>query len=309
MTTTQSRIAGLRGIIPAIVTPFDSSGNVDVGTLETLAARLADGGVHAIMATGGTGEFPHLTADERRSAIATIVRAVGDHIPVIAGTAACDLAATLHLAEDAAAAGADAIISVPPFYFPLPDAALLDFFTRLAEGSPLPLYIYNNPLYTGNPLKPELVVELLGLPNIVGLKQSEGDLGQLVEIIHQARVVHGLDKGLFTGVDSQLTGALASGADGIFSTAAGIVPRQVVDVFDAAEGGDYAEAGRLQMLLQPLNRFLEYDPGYVAPAKEALIMMGLEVGEPRPPLPLLSDDQRVKLRKALTALDAIPVGA
>src|SRR5581483_5544118 len=133
-----------------IVTPFDSAGDLDHETLQTLAARLADGGAHAIMATGGTGEFPHLTADERRAVIATIVGAVGERIPVIAGTAACDLAATLRLAEDAAAAGADAIISVPPFYFPLPDAALADFFTRLAEGSALPLYIYNNPLYTGN---------------------------------------------------------------------------------------------------------------------------------------------------------------
>jgi 4-hydroxy-tetrahydrodipicolinate synthase len=310
MSTTHSRIAGLRGIIPAIVTPFDADGQVDHGTLEALAVRLADGGVHAIMSTGGTGEFPHLTPEERLEAIATIVRAVGDRVPVIAGTAACELSATLRLAEQAAQAGADAIISVPPFYFPLPDAALVRYFTELADGAGLPLYIYNNPLYTGNPLKPEVVVELLGLPNVVGLKQSEGDLGQLVEIIHQARVVEGLDKGLFTGIDSQLTGALASGADGVFSTAAGIVPRQVVELFDAAERGEYAEARRLQMLLQPLNRFLEYDPGYVAPAKEALRMIGLEVGEPRPPLPLLDAAQREALHDALTALGAIsPVRA
>ena len=302
-------LTDLRGIIPAIVTPFDADRQVDHGILETLTGRLVAGGVHAIMATGGTGEFPHLDPDERRAVIRTIVGAVDGAVPVIAGTAACDLGQTLRLAEQAAEAGADAVISVPPFYFPLPDTALLQFFTELSDGSALPLYIYNNPLYTGNPLKPELIVELLELPNVVGLKQSEGDLGQLVEVLHQARVVRGLEKGLFTGIDSQLTGALASGADGVFSTAAGIVPRQVVDLFEAAERGDYAEARRLQMLLQPLNRFLEYDPGYVAPAKEALIMMGLEVGEPRPPLPLLSEDQRADLRKALTALDAIPVGA
>ena len=309
MTSTQT-FAELRGVIPAIVTPFDAEHEVDHATLETLTGRLIADGVHAIMATGGTGEFPHLDPGERLAVVRTIVRAAGGQVPVIAGTAACALGQTLRLAEQAAEAGADAIISVPPFYFPLPEAALVEYFTQLAEGSPLPLFVYNNPLYTGNPLSPEVVVELLELPNVVGIKQSEADLGQLVEIINQARVTRGLRKALFTGIDSQFTGALASGADGIFSTAAGIVPKLMVELFDAAERGDYIEARRRQLQLQPLNRFLEYDPGYVAPAKEALSMMGLEVGEPRPPLPLLDDHQRSALRQALLALDAIaPVEA
>jgi dihydrodipicolinate synthase/N-acetylneuraminate lyase len=306
MTTSDHRLSALRGVIPAIVTPFDAAGKVDHGALEVLTARLVSGGVHAIMATGGTGEFPHLDPDERLGVLRTIAGAVGGEVPVIAGTAACELGQTLRLAEHAAEAGADAIISVPPYYFPLPDAALADYFTRLAEGSPLPLFIYNNPLYTGNPLAPQLIVELLELPGVVGLKQSESDLGQLVEIIHQARVVRGLSKALFTGIDSQLAGALASGADGIFSTAAGIVPGHVVELFDAAERGDFVDARARQLQLQPLNRFLEYDPGYVAPAKEALRMMGLEVGEPRAPLPLLDAGQRADLRQALLALEAIP---
>jgi 4-hydroxy-tetrahydrodipicolinate synthase len=305
-----TNLTELRGIIPAIVTPFDADNAVDHAVLRLVTTRLVQGGVHAIMATGGTGEFPHLTAEERKAVIATIVDAVDGAIPVIAGTAACELGETLRLAESAAEVGAGAIISVPPFYFPLPDTALLDYFTRLAETSPLPLFIYNNPLYTGNPLSPELIVALLELPNVVGLKQSEGDLGQLVEIIHQARTVRDLKKGLFTGIDSQLTGALASGADGVFSSAAGIVPEKIVALFDAAERGDYAGARQQQLDLQPLNRFLEYDPGYVAPAKEALVMIGLDVGEPRAPLPRLDDRQRADLRAALVALDAIePVRA
>jgi 4-hydroxy-tetrahydrodipicolinate synthase len=303
-------LAELRGVIPAIVTPFDADSEVDHPTLELLTARVISAGAHAIMATGGTGEFPHLDPDERLGVVRTIAQAVAGAVPVIAGTAACDLGQTLRLAEQAAEAGADAIISVPPYYFPLPDAALMSFFTQLAERSPLPLYVYNNPLYTGNALSPELIVELLELPHIVGIKQSESDLGQLVEIIHQSTVRGGLRKGLFTGIDSQLTGALASGADGIFSTAAGIVPKHVVELFEAAERGDYADARRRQMQLQPLNRFLEYDPGYVAPAKEALGMIGLDVGEPRPPLPLMNDAQRADLRQALLALDVVaPVGA
>jgi 4-hydroxy-tetrahydrodipicolinate synthase len=302
---TAHNLADLRGVVPAIVTPFDAAHEVDHETLESLTARLVSGRVHAIMATGGTGEFPHLDRAERSAVVRTIVQAAGGHVPVIAGTAACDIRQTLQLAEGAADAGADAIISVPPFYFPLPAPALYDYFRELADRSPLPLFVYNNPLYSGNPLSPELIVELLELPNIVGLKQSEADLGQLVEVIHQTRTLHGLNRGLFTGIDSQLTGALASGADGIFSTAAGIVPEHVVRLFEAADKGDFREARRVQLELQPLNRFLEYDPGYVAPAKEALAIMGLDVGEPRPPLPVLEDAQRANLRRALVALGAI----
>jgi 4-hydroxy-tetrahydrodipicolinate synthase len=298
-------LSELRGIVSAIATPFDEALDVDYAAVAELASRVVSAGVHGIMATGGTGEFPHLEPDERLGVVRTIVQAVGGQVPVIAGTAACDLRQTLRLAEQAADAGADAVISVPPYYFPLPDAALADYFTRLSEGSALPLFIYNNPLYTGNPLSPQLLVELLELPNVVGIKQSEADLGQLVEIIHQVHVVRGLRRGLFTGIDSQLTGALASGADGIFSTAAGIVPRQMVELFDASERGDFADARSRQLQLQPLNRFLEYDPGYVAPAKEALAMIGLDVGQPRPPLPRLSDEQRLQLRQALLAVGAI----
>src|SRR4030088_1022664 len=118
MTTSDRHLSALRGVIPAIVTPFDAAREVDHGALEVLAARLVSGGVHAIMATGGTGEFPHLDPDERLTVLRTIAGAVGGQVPVIAGTAACELGQTLGLAEQAAEAGADAIISVPPYYFP-----------------------------------------------------------------------------------------------------------------------------------------------------------------------------------------------
>jgi len=164
MSSSEQSLAELRGIVPAIVTPFDEAGNLDLATLAALTESLVAGGVHAIMATGGTGEFPHLDASERLEVLRTIAEAAGGRVPVIAGTATCDLRQTLRLAEDAAEAGADAIISVPPYYFPLPGVALIDYFTKLAAGSSLPLFVYNNPLYTGNGLTPQQLVELLALP-------------------------------------------------------------------------------------------------------------------------------------------------
>ncbi len=297
--------AALRGVVPAIVTPFDREARVDVGVLEHLTEHLVSSGVHAIMATGGTGEFPNLRPEERRVVLEAVTRATGGRVPVIAGTAACSLDQTFELASDAAEAGCDAIITVPPFYFPLPEAALEEFFLGLADTTPLPLFVYNNPLYTGNPLSPDLIARLLRHPRVAGLKQSASDLGQLVDVLYRVRVVERTTKAILTGIDSQIAAACAVGADGVFSTAAGIVPRQVVELWESIDSGKVEDARARQLELQPLNRFLEYDPGYVAPAKEALQMMGFEVGEGRAPLPGLADEERVSLRRALEELGAL----
>jgi 4-hydroxy-tetrahydrodipicolinate synthase len=108
-----------------------------------------------------------------------------------------------------------------------------------------------------------------------------------------------------TGIDSQFCAALGTGAHGIFSTAAGILPEPIVEIYNLAAAGDFKAAHIAQLRLQPLNRFLEYDPGYVAPAKEALRLLGIEVGDPRPPMPLLTNEERDRLREALAALGVL----
>lgn len=295
----------VRGVIPAIVTPFDEHEELDVGSLERMTDWLVGEGIHGVMTTGGTGEFPHLSREERRASIEAIARSANGRVPVIAGTAACSTREVLLLCEDAAEAGADAVITVPPYYFPLPQHALESFFDDIARRSPLPLFVYNNPLYTGNGMSPSLLSDILERPNVVGLKQSAADLGQLVEVLHEVREVRKLSRALFTGVDSQFLGALSNGADGVFSTAGGIVPRFMVEIFDLATDGRTDDARRKQMELQALNRFLDYDPGYVAPAKEALRMMGMDVGDPRSPLPRLTVEERDRLRSALDDLGVL----
>lgn len=301
----------LRGVVPAMVTPFGADGGVDLAAARRLTRWLVDSGVHGIMTTGGTGEFPHLTREERREVTEAVAAEAAGRVPVIAGTAACSTREVIALGEDAAAAGADAVITVPPYYFPLPDAAIASFFASVADASPLPVFVYNNPLYTGNGMSPGLIADVLGHHNIAGLKQSSSDLGELVEVIHEVRVVRGLTRSLCTGVDSQFAAAVSVGADGIYSTAAGIIPGPIVRLFALAAAPDPRAAADLQLKLQPLNRFLEYDPGYVAPAKETLRMLGIEVGDPRAPLPRLTDDERARLAAALSQLraDQIVAGA
>ena len=297
--------AAPRGVIPAIPTPFSSDGrSLDEAALRRLVRHVLEGGVHGIMTTGGTGEFPHLSRDERRLVTEVVVAETTGAVPVYAGTAACSTWEALALGEDAAAAGADAVILTPPFYFPIPGEMLYKHFADVAASSALPVVVYNNPLYTGNNLSPALIASLMELDGVVGLKQSNDDLGQLVEAL---RLAEGSGASLCTGIDSQFYAALSVGARGIFSTAAAIVPAALVRLFDLAQEGNHESALEQHHRLQPLNRFLEYDPGYVSPTKEALAMLGLECGPVRRPLPDFPEAERPALREALAALaQAVP---
>jgi 4-hydroxy-tetrahydrodipicolinate synthase len=292
--------AELRGVIPAIPTPFTQDGReVDEEALRRVVRHVIAGGVHGIMTVGGTGEFVHLSREERQQVTRTAVAEAAGAAPVIAGTAACSTLEAIALCEDAREAGASAAILTPPYYFRLPDEQLHEHFADVAAAGILPVVVYNNPLYTGNALSPQLIASLMVLPGVIGLKQSSEDLGQLVEALRLSR---SSGRSLCTGIDSQLYAALCVGARGIFSTAAAIVPRKVVRLYELVEAGDHAAALTQHELLQPLNRFLEYDPGYVSPAKAALELAGIPCGPVRKPLPPFPETELPALRAALAAL-------
>jgi 4-hydroxy-tetrahydrodipicolinate synthase len=297
------RAEGLHGVIPAIPTPFTAAGRaVDEAALRRVVRHVVDSGVHGIMTTGGTGEFPHLSRKERSRVTEIVAAEAAGAVPVYAGTAACSTWEAIALMEDAAQAGADAAILTPPFYFRIPDAELYRHFEDVAGAGMLPVVVYNNPLYTGNALSPGLIASLMEVDNVIGLKQSEDDLGQLVEAM---RLSAGTGRSLLTGIDSQFYAALSVGARGIYSTAAAIVPAEMVRLWDLVQAGDHAGALAQHQRLQPLNRFLEYDPGYVSPTKEALTMMGLDCGPVRRPLPDFPTAERGALREALALLGAL----
>ncbi|MGE5620540.1 MAG: 4-hydroxy-tetrahydrodipicolinate synthase [Sphingomonadaceae bacterium] len=290
--------ADVKGVIAAIVTPFDENGQVSAPGIETIVEYLVSNGVHAIMTTGGTGEFPMLLREERKYVTRLVAEQVNHRIPVIAGTASCSTQETLLLMEDAAEAGADAAIVVAPYYFKLPEDSLYGYYLELADRGALPVILYNNPLYTGNNLSPTTMAKLADHQRIIGVKQSNSNMGELVELIRLA----GSKMAVTTGIDSQFFPALCVGATGIFSTAASVIPKQMVEVYDLFVRGKREESLELHMKLQLLNRFLEYDPGYVTPAKDALTMMGYPAGPVRQPQPELTDEQRRSLREALVEL-------
>lgn len=288
----------LRGVIPALATPFNDHGGVDTDGVGRLVEHVIAGGVHGLMVTGGTGEFVHLSRGERLMVTAAAVEAASGRAPIYAGAAAASTEETLALTRDAAKAGADAAIIVAPYYFGLPQDALAGHYRELAARGDLPVVVYNNPLYTGNNLTPATLAGLAEVEGIVGLKQSNADLGQLVETIRLA----GQRFAVLTGIDSQFYPALCAGARGIFSTAACVIPAEMVAIYDAFLAGDHERARALHLRVQVLNRFLEYDPGYVAPCKEALALLGLPSGPVRRPLPDLTPEERAGIRAALAEL-------
>jgi 4-hydroxy-tetrahydrodipicolinate synthase len=291
----------LKGVIPAIVTPFAEDGELDRDGLVRLTRFLLDKGVHGIMTTGGNGEFPHLLREEKRMVTETVAKEVKGVVPVIAGTAACSTRETLLLSKDAKEVGADAVILTPPYFYKLPDDSTLRHFQILSDNLEIPVIVYNNPLYTGNNLSPGLIDKIADFKGVIGLKQSNSDLGQLVETIRRS----GEKISICTGIDSQFYPSLCAGARGIFSTAACVIPKQMVQIFDFIENGKHDEAFSLHMKIQELNRLLEYDPGYVAPCKEALRMLGLPGGPVREPLPGLSPMEGEALKQALGNLDLL----
>jgi 4-hydroxy-tetrahydrodipicolinate synthase len=290
--------ADVRGVIAAIVTPFDESGQLSPSALETIVEYVVSNGVHAIMTTGGTGEFPNLLREEKKQVTRLVAQQVDGRVPVISGTASCSTLETLMLIEDAEEAGASAAIVVAPYYFKLLEESLYSYYMDVADKGKLPVVVYNNPLYTGNDMSPTLMARLSRHERIIGVKQSNADMGQLVELVRMG----GREMAVTTGIDSQFYPALCVGATGIFSTAASVIPRQMVEVYDLFQKGEREEALQLHMRLQLLNRFLEYDPGYVAPAKEALTMMGFPAGPVRRPLPDLTPEERRGVRDALVQL-------
>ena len=285
----------LIGVIAAIVTPFTANDRLDLKGLEKIVGFLIENGVHGIMAVGGTGEFPHLLREEKKDVVSEIVRTVNNRIPVIAGTAACSTREVILLSQDAQESGATAVIATPPYYFRLPERSIIDYYKAVVKNIDIPLVVYNNPLYTGNTISPDGISELLKTNKIIGLKQSNTDIGQLVEVIRLSPK----ESNICTGIDSQFYPALGIGAKGIYSTAATVIPAQMVNLYNLFIEKKYPEALALHFRLQTLNKYLEYDPGYVAPCKEALNLLGLPGGSVRAPLPELTGEEKAGIKQAL----------
>jgi 4-hydroxy-tetrahydrodipicolinate synthase len=270
------------GSIVALVTPMQADGTVDDAALDRLVDFHVTHGTNGIVAVGTTGESPTLSVEEHIGVVRRIVQRAAKRIPVIAGTGANSTVEAIELTRLAREAGADACLSVTPYYNKPTQEGLYQHYRKIAESVPMPMVLYNVPGRTGVDLKPETVQRLAEVPNIVGLKEA-GSIERNRE--HFARV--GGRIALLSGDDDLACECVLAGYQGVVSVTANVAPRQVRAVIDAALAGRRDEARKLDAELQSLHKamFLESNP---IPVKWAAARLGLIKDGIRLPLVPLS---------------------
>lgn len=232
----------LKGICPAIVTPFDAQGAFDPLALRRIIQQQLQTGVDGFYVGGGTGEGLLLTRAEREALLETVIDEVQGRALVIAHVGAFQTPETLALAKHASDAGADAIAALPPGYFYRPDAiGLVRYYTAVAEASKVPLLVYNIPQRTGINMTQALFDQLLQIPNIVGMKDSSGNIYALGLFF-----TGGKNPVIFNGEDTVLLSGLLAGASGGIGATYNIMPGLFVELWRCVLANDLQDAARSQ---------------------------------------------------------------
>lgn len=278
----------------AIVTPFDKEGKINYDKFHELVDLQIAGGTAAITVCGTTGEKSTLKDDEHLDLIRDCVKYVNGRCKVIAGAGSNDTIYSLHLCQEAEDAGADALLVVTPYYNKTSQYGLVKHYTYLADNLHTPMILYSVPSRTGMRISIPALKELSQHPLINGLKDANSDIEGVVGTIAAC----GDNLNVYSGNDAETVPMMAVGAKGVISVWANVAPRAVADMTAACLKGDFAAAAKMQTTAFDLIKalFIETNP---MPVKEALNMMGLGVGECRPPLCELVPENSAKLRSTL----------
>jgi dihydrodipicolinate synthase/N-acetylneuraminate lyase len=283
----------MKGVHAAIVTHFGPDLAVDHEAVASEVKWLLAEGVHGIVPNGTVGEGGSLSREERREVIETVVAAAGG-APVCAGVSAPTAEQAATYAKDAAAAGADAAMVLPPLLYRADERELVEFFGSVARATDLPLLVYNNPLGSGSDLEPELLATLAReVPMIAAFKETSGDARRIAEL---ANLCPDLD--VLVGGDDWALEGLCAGAVGWVSGVADVLPAQSVRLFDLCTAGDLASARELYAELLPLAR-LDMKPKLVQYFKAALDELGIASGPCRPPRLPLTESELGEVRRAV----------
>ena len=287
------------GIIPAVTTPFDPTGAVDREALGRNLAALLDAGVHGFVATGTMGEAGSLTPAERRLVVETAVQAAGGRVPVIAGISSGTPAASIAFADDAAAAGADALMLLPPLGYRADARETVAFYRMVADAVALPIMAYNNPEASGVDMPPALIARIAAeVEQVVAIKECSGDARRIAALLNAAPQLE-----VLVGGDDWALEGFSAGATGWVTGVADCAPAECVELYDACVAADLVRARAVYARLLPLGR-LDMTPKLVQFFKGAQDALGFTGGPVRPPrLPLDEADQAV-LDEAVAALRA-----
>lgn len=283
----------MRGIIPALVTPFDESGNLNTKVIEKLVEKHLKEGVSGFYAGGSTGESYLLTEEERKTMLKAVVEAVDGRADIIANIGVFSTRDALRLAEHAEKLGVTAISSVPPFYFPFQIQEYFRYYNDIADAVSVPVVVYNVPALSGVRFSSEELDRLLENRQIAGVKFTCYDLFQ-----YQRLVQDHPDKNIFIGHDEIFLPAMISGADAGIGSTFNFMAEKFVRIMELFEKGSLTEAQKLQNEANEVIGVL-CEIGVFKGVKAALKLQGIDCGECRRPFLPLSEGQENKLRMAL----------
>lgn len=275
----------LQGIIPPVPTPFNKQGDVDTGALQAMLRRL-EPDVDGFLILGSNGEAAFLSEAERRQVFEAARAVIPANKPMLVGTGGEATRLVTARNREAFAIGADAALVLPPHYYvgAMTEQVLKTHYLTLAEQSPLPVMLYNFPAVTTLAFSPGLIAELAQHGNIVGMKDSSGNVAALTETLRQVPA----DFQVMTGSASTFLAALSLGVRGGILAVANVAARPYRRLFDAFNAGDLQTARALQLSLNPLAQAVTTRFG-VPGLKAAMRLQGIDAGYPRAPLTELSD--------------------
>ena len=294
-------MTNIRGCGTALVTPFGATPlSPDLEAYRELVSWQVDSGVHFLVPCGTTGENVTLNEEEYRTVIRTCVRTVSKAVPVVAGAGTNDTAHTIHLAQIAQKEGADAILSVTPYYNKPTQEGIFRHFRKISEAISIPVIIYNVPGRTGTNISAETTLRLANVENIIGVKEASGNLDQIMDILSSRP--EGFS--VLSGDDSVALSVVALGGDGVISVASNLIPEEMSRLTSLALENKIAEARKIHFLylrLMNLN-FIESNP---IPVKYALSRMGRVEEVYRLPLCPLSESNKREMDQELETLDLV----
>ena len=271
----------IEGVFAPIATPFGADGAVDFGKFAENLAKFDRTGLAGIVALGSNGEFAMLSAQEKLDVVAAIRKGISPDKLLLAGTGCESLKETIELGKAAADRGADAVLVINPSYYKrdLNEGALEKFFTAAADASPIPLMVYNMPGNSGINLSSGLVVRLSAHPNIVGVKDSGGNIVQISEILAGSPE----DFSVFAGSGSYLFATTLLGGRGGTLAVANVAPDLCAELYALSRQGQIEKARRIQLSLLQLNACVTARHG-IGGMKAAMDLAGFYGGSPRLPI-------------------------
>jgi 4-hydroxy-tetrahydrodipicolinate synthase len=265
------------GLMPAMVTPFDGQGELDLDAAEAMIERFIEAGVSGISPLGSTGEATHLTFDERKRFAEEVVRLVAGRVPLVVGVGSSGTTEAVELARHAEGAGADAVLAVSPFYWKVGEEALFNHFASVANSVEIPVLLYNIPMLTGIDLSPALISRLATeCRNVVGIKDTVTVYGHTVAVLQEVKAEKP-DFAVLSGWEDLVFPSLLAGADGSICGFANVAPELFVNLVRSAKEGDLDTAARLHRRVLGLVTLGAHSDPPIGAIKLAMQILGVPI--------------------------------